>query len=421
MRNLFITILTIISFSANSQNKQEYLRNNRFDLFTAEFQFPEKDFSIIGFGAYHGSAKIEDAEITLLKSLNYSQSIKYYLPETDYSIAHYFNTYLKTGDTLLLKDLVTISGIRVPQERTIEVYNKWKRLKKLNDDLPKKNKLTIVGIDIQVNYKYVSKHILELLKESKNERPAIKEIRQMVNSDTTSYSLGNLSYAHKILKFFVKDYETNKVEYQKFIRNEIELIHIIKNLKISFDFSNEYRNRDNVMYENYLALDSIYNFRNNAQFLRMGFSHIEKSREGPNGYAYFFTRLIENKIFERNKVLTIIGYYTNSEVLWDELYDDAGNYTGYTVEGGFGIGDYEKEFFRGIQDLKDTKISDRTLFKLNNIKSPYTINEPDLIEVIMEGEKSNGDAVKEMSTLDFLDYALLLSNSKASTPIYELK
>lgn len=421
MKQLFITLLTIISFSSYSQNKQEYLKNNRFDLSASKFQFPEKDFTIIGFGAYHGSVKIEDAEIALLKSLNFNKSIKYYLPETDYSIAHYFNKYLIDGDTLLLKDLVTISGMRVPQERTIEVYEKWKKLKKLNDQLPKRDRLTIVGIDIQVNYKYVSKHILELLKESKNERPAIKEIRQMVNSDTTSYSLGDLSFAYKVLKGFVLDYEKNKMEYQKIVSAKAEFNHIIKNLNISFNHSKEYRNRDNVMYENYLSLDSIYNFKDNPQFLRMGFSHIEKSREGSTGYAYFFTRLIENKICEKSKVLSIIGYYTDSEVLWDELYDNTGNYTGYTVEGGFGIGDYEKEYFKGIQNLKDTKVSDKTLFKLNNKNSPYTINEPDLIEIIMEDEKSNGDAVKGMSTLDFLDYALLISNSRASTPIYELK
>ena len=66
-----------------------------------------------------------------MKSLIKNKSIKYYLPETDFSIAHYFNEYLKNGDTILLKDLVTLYGIRVPQERTIEVYKKWQELKNI--------------------------------------------------------------------------------------------------------------------------------------------------------------------------------------------------------------------------------------------------------------------------------------------------
>ena len=39
----------------------------------------------------------------------------------------------------------------------------------------------------------------------------------------------------------------------------------------------------------------------------------------------------------------------------------------------------------------------------------------------MQDEASNSEAVKGMSTLDFLDYAILISDSKASVPIYEMK
>jgi len=420
MNKIFIILLSFLILQSCKQTKIEYLEENRFDLTSTNFEFPQKDFKIIGFGAYHGSSKTEDTEIELLKSLTKNKSIKYYLPETDFSIAHYFNDYLKNGDTILLKDLVTLYGFRVPQERTIEVYQKWKELKKLNDQLTENDKLEVVGIDIQVNYKYVSKHILELIDESENELKPIQGIREMVKTDTTSYELGDLSYAFRILKNFVTDYDGNKDEYQKHVLNKPEFEHIVRNLKISFNFSTEYSDRDKVMYDNYISLDSIYHFKKHPQYLRMGFSHIEKSREGKSGYPYFFARLIENKIYEKNNILSIIGYFTDSKVVWDEQYDDKGNYTGYTVEGGFGIGDYDKEFFRGIQNLKDSKISDLTLFRLNKMESPYINNEPDLIEVIMQDEKSNGESVKGMSTLDFLDYAILISNSKASIPIYEI-
>jgi hypothetical protein len=416
-----ILLLTFVILQSCTQTKTNYLEKNRFNLTSSDFDFPQKDFKIIGFGAYHGSSKTEDVELKLLESLIKNKSIKYYLPETDFSIAHYFNEYLKNGDTILLKDLVTLYGIRAPQERTIEVYKKWQELKKINDKLPIKDKLNIVGIDIQVNYKYVSKHILELINESENERKSIQEIREMVKIDTTSYEFGDLSYAHKILRSFVTDYDNNKSEYQKYINGKPEFEHIIKNLKISFNFSNEYRDRDKIMYNNYLSLDSIYNFKKHPQYLRMGFSHIEKSREGQSGYPYFFTRLIENNVYDKDNILSVIGYFTDSKVVWNELYDKEENYTGYTVEAGFGIGDYEKEFFRGIQNLKDSKISDKTLFRLNKKDSPYAENEPDLIEVIMQDEKSNGKAVKGMSTLDFLDYAILISDSKESIPIYEMK
>ena len=71
-----------------------------------DFIFPQKGFKIMGYGANHGSSKTEDAEIILLKSLIQNGQIKFYVPETDFSIAHFFNEYLNSGDTILLKDLV---------------------------------------------------------------------------------------------------------------------------------------------------------------------------------------------------------------------------------------------------------------------------------------------------------------------------
>ena len=38
----------------------------------------------------------------------------------------------------------------------------------------------------------------------------------------------------------------------------------------------------------------------------------------------------------------------------------------------------------------------------------------------MTDEKSNGELVKGKSTTEFLDYAVLISNSKASVPIEEM-
>jgi hypothetical protein len=240
----------------------------------------------------------------------------------------------------------------------------------------------------------------------------------MVKLDTTSYSLGDLSFAYHKLKGLIVDYEEKKELYKSKINDVKVFEHILKNIKISFE---KKVNREEVIYENYLNLSSIYDFKNKPQFMRIGFFHLEKSRAGKKGNPSFFTRLIENEIYPKDKVLSIIGYLTNSKVVWDETYDDKGNYSGYTVEAGYGIGDYEKEYFRGIQNLKDNKISEKTLFRLNKKESPYIINEPDLIEVIMKDEKSNGDAVKGMSTLDFLDYAILISDSKESIPIYEMK
>ena len=417
-KSILICLLlsTLFSFS---QTKKEYLTKQRFDLHDTSFSFPQKDFKIIGFGAYHGSVKTEATAINLLQSLLRSTDIAYYLPETDYSVAHYFEQFLKTGDTLLLKDLVIHYGTNVPQERSIAVYKKWKKLKEINDQLPSYKKLKVIGIDILTNYKYTTKHLLELLDENQIQSEALNELQQMIKLDTTDYSTRYDSYSKGVLKRFISDVDKRSIIYKSSINDTVTWNHIVKNIKITF--TNFSRLREPTIYQNYIDLSVRFDFRNNPQFLRMGFSHLEKSREGKEGYPYFFTRLIENNIYKKEEVISVIGYLTNSEVLWDELYDDNGKYKGFTTEAGFGIGDYEKEYFRGIDNLKKTKISDQTLFRLNAKNTPYSDNMPDLIDIIMTDEKSNSEAVKGMSTTEFIDYAILISDSPASKPIYELK
>ena len=416
MKNLLAALFLLVIMQSSAQTKEEYLKENRFDITSSNFDFPQKDFKIIGFGAYHGSAKTEQTEFKLLQSLTKDGTIKYYLPETDFSIAHYFNEYLKTGDTLLLKDLIRHYGIRVPQERTIETYKKWKEIKILNDNLPKGKKLTVVGIDFMVSYKYTSKHILEIIDHKSNTDKALQKIVNMVKTDTTDFSPYYDSYSKEILKNFVSQYEENSSKFDPDINDKFAFDHIISNLKISFDSSSH---REETIFKNYSALKNYYIFEENPQFIRFGFLHLEKTREGNS--VSFFTMLLENGIYKPDEVLTVMGYLTESRVLWDAVYDDEGNYESYTTEGGYGIGDYEKEYFLGIDKLKQSKISDITLFRLNKNNTPYSDGIPDLIEVVMTDEESNGDQVKGKSTTDFLDYAILISDSKASTPIEEME
>lgn len=416
MKRIFIAFFTLLSVYNYAQLKADYLKNNRIDITNSEFNFPQHDFNIIGFGAYHGSIKTEEAERALLTSLTKKGTIDFYLPETDYSLGHFFNEYLQTGDTLLLKDLVSNYGARVPQERSIETYQKWKDLKKLNDKLPEQDKIIVVGIDQLVTYKYTSKHLLELLDTDNHQDAAIQKLAEMVELDTTDYSPYYDSYSKKIMKMFVAEYEANTTLFLKNIKNQFAFKHIIQDLKYSF---NPKVNREEVIYNNYIHLDSFYDFKHHPQFVRFGFFHLEKEREGNN--PSFFTRLIENNIFARDKVVSIIGYFTDSRVLWNHVYDENGDYQTYTTEGGYGIGDYDKEYFLGIEALKKSKLSDMTLFKLNATDTPYSDGIPNLIEVVMQDDTSNGEAVKGKSTTEFIDYAILISNSGASTPVEEMK
>ncbi len=414
MKFKLLAIFIVFGQLSFSQSKNDYLKNNRFDLLNPNFEIPQNDFKIIGFGAYHGSQDTETAEKILLEKLIQNKKIKYYLPETDIGIAYYFNQYLKSGDTILLKDLVKHYGNRVPQEKTIETYNKWKNIKKINDNQLEKNKIEIVGIDMIVTYKYTSKLLIDLFQTEKEKYKSYDNLVEMVKIDTTDYSPNYDSYSKNSLKNFLADYENNKTYFQSISKNQKITDNLIENINLTF----KKRDREKTIYDNYLYLSQLYDFQSNPQFVRMGFFHIEKARENNN--PSFFTRLIENKIYDKEKVISIAGFLTKSRVLWDLKYDDKKNYIGYTTEGGYGIGDYWKEYFKGIDKLKKNKISNLTLYRLNNENSPYKKNQTDLMEIKMFLKKSNKNDLKGKTTTDYFDYAILISNSKANNPIEEI-
>lgn len=414
-RVVFIVCFFFLQSAFSQESKQEYLSRNKFDLNKLS-EFPQSDIKIIGFGAYHGSAKTEEAELLLLQAVLKNNNVRFYFPETDYSIAHYFNEYLQNGDEKLLKDLVITYGTRVPQERAVEVFKKWKNLKAINDKLPADKKIKVLGADPIVTYKYTCRHLLLLADAEANQWKKLSELKEMVEKDTANYSPYKESYSKKMLREFVADYESNTKSYERFVKNQKQFDYLIATIKASFEeFS-----REQSIYTNYIALSKMYNFNEGVKFFRYGFAHLMKIREEEH-FASFFTQLIENKVYKKEEIVSVLGYLTKSRVIWDDVYDKQGNYKKSTTKGGFGIGDYSKEYFKGIDELKKQKISDLTLFRLNQPESPYWQNGcSDLMEVIVKPISKHTINYNRKSTAAFIDYAILLSHSKANTSIYKL-
>jgi hypothetical protein len=407
-----LTILCILLIQTIfGQNKIDYLSENRTDIRKDSPQITETDFNIIGFGALHGSAKTYDAELKIISSLLEENLLDYYLIETNYSQAYYFQEYLNTGDEKLLKELTLAFQTMVSQEGTIETFNHWKNIRKLNLKFP--NKFQIIGCDVVNEYRFPIKHILHLTKniDSWDEREKLKKLSLQAELD---FSIWNKE-VNSIVNSFVQDYLANKKKYIELI-NDIETFEfVIGNINRNFE---KKREREKIIFENYMFLHKKLNLNDKKQFAKYGYGHIIKERE--DNYPSFFTRLHENNVYERNKVITVMGYLTKSKVLWDKKYDENGDYKNYTTKSGYGISDYWKEYFKGIKYLKKTKLSDLTMFKLNKEYSPY-LNEADLIEIKMFLKEHNTTKLKGKNTLQFIDYAILISDSKEQVPIEEMK
>ncbi|MEM1327036.1 MAG: hypothetical protein AAGI23_13835 [Bacteroidota bacterium] len=400
-----------ISVCSFSQSKSAYLASNRLDLNTS-FTFPQTDFKLLGFGAIHGSSKTETAEIKLLESLLQNNDIRYYLMEVNYSHGYYFNEFLETGDTILLKELIHDYGYRVSQERSISVYEKWKALYRLNQSLPEAKRLTVIGLEAPYFYKYAIRQIAALTAGQYDNWETLNEIKAAAQLDTTIfYSYKELPIA-EVIKRFVEESEEQSISWA----NEKDMQPLLAHLRLSF----KDENREQQIFENYVALSKFYDFSTNKQFARYGFFHLEKYRER-DSYPPFFARLIDNDIHAKTDVMTVMGYLTDSKVLWNIKKDRNYDYKGYSTKAGYGISDYLLEYFQGIHELKKAQISDLTLFRLNQPDSPYHESEPDLIAIKKIIGRSNRKDVAGKATTQFIDYALLISDSPANVPLAELK
>lgn len=411
MNKILILLFSFSTILIFGQSKKEYLKDNRFDLTSSEFEFPQKNFNIIGFGAFHGSAKTYDAEIKLIQNLKKQNLIDYYIPETNYSQAFFFQQYLETGNEELLKELTLAFQSIVGQEGTVETLEHWKRLRQLNQTYPK-DQIKVIGCDAISEYRFSIKHILILTDKVQNWELK-SELKSKFDNNEINFSTRSKETA-ELLNEFINDYEKYKGIYSDQITDTIGFNHILKNIKYNFDRE---KHREEIIFDNYVYLKSVLDLENKKQFFKYGFMHVEKQRE--DNFPYFFTRIIEQNVYDRNNVITIMGYLTKSKVLWDKIYDKQGNYETFTIEKGYGIGDYWKEYFKGIGKLKRTKLSDITLFKLNSENSPYKKG-TDLIEVKLLLKKSNGKSLKGKPTTDFIDYAILISNSENQIPLEEI-
>lgn len=390
-------LLIILSMHSNNvlaQSKTEFLKHNRYDINKTAPPILKSNTRIIGFGAYHGSAKTEVAELIILENLIKTKELKYYLPEVDVCLAYYFNQYLKTGNETLLKELVISYGKRVPHEQSYQTFEKWRSLYQL---LKKYNyKITVIGPDFLIPCRLTFKYILQLLQDKANIID-LSDIENRYKSLTTG-AKSTWDENIEVLATFLPKYEANRDK----IEPNFELVFLMNLIK---EAVLDNKSRENVIFENYVKLANEYKLSNNLQFVRMGFSHLIKSRFCPG--SSFFTKLIENKIYQSSEIITILGYLTQSRVQYDN-----------STKGNSNIGDSWREHYLGIKYLKRNRISDLTLFHINKINSPYRNDCLDLISVCKPFRKNDYKKYTiGKTTTDFLDYALLISNSAANVKL----
>lgn len=380
--------------------KKAFLAERAQALAEADIRFPDS-VCMWGFGAFHGSAKTEDAELLLLEKVLTERDSVWYFPETDFSTAHYFESYLHSGNDSLLRQLVTAYGMRVPQERTVEVYEKWRRLR----TLVRGRNFRVIGVDPICSPVFAMRYLLDSMPDE-----AWCWRKQLMRLFEVPGAVTRLEY-EELLQHVLADYAARPEYYAAHVRDSISYGYVIRDLR----HLNE--RREPAIVRNYMQLDARFDFRSRAQVVRMGVGHILKEQQ--DGWHSFFNRLVALGVYRREEICTIQCFLTRSRVVWNEQWDQNGNYAGYTTKGAWGVADSWRERFKGIRRLK--AYGDMTYFDLRGQGSPYA-QAGCLDLVVCRRPFGCSECCPEgAATLDYLDAAVLIRDSRASRPIYELE
>ncbi|MCC9165229.1 hypothetical protein [Pontibacter harenae] len=133
-----------------THNKQDItLRFKRDELDTRLFDDTFYNSQVFFLGESHGYADVQLVDKYMLMHLNRELGVRHYIAEMDSIRAYRLNLFLEqdTKDSLLLKQVVRDIRMRIPQQSSKELYQKWLDIYDYNKTLPDSLKITVIGVD----------------------------------------------------------------------------------------------------------------------------------------------------------------------------------------------------------------------------------------------------------------------------------
>ncbi|WP_372714174.1 hypothetical protein, partial [Ilyobacter sp.] len=332
--SIFLLVLTISACS--NIEKSEYLDKNKSEL---KASYDSSDYNkltgdlnandIFLAGEMHGIKENYTLRLNLLMFLNENAGVRHYLAEMGYSSSFYMNKYLSTGDERYL--FLVTNSIAGSYDHSAEDVEFWRRLYTYNKSLPEKEKIKIVGLDLEHQFWISILHLNSILKD-KNLGPEIGEVLKELDT-LSSYICPNMKNTENILKNIQKvkisslskitknisiDLKNRKQIYKKqlnkdefydlefILSNSIDTERIYKNVADSHYFNDE---REKSIYNNFLK---VYSHFDKAKYFGQwgGFHILQKSRSTE---ATFASYLNQSTSPVKGKVVSIKFVYDNQK------------------------------------------------------------------------------------------------------------
>ncbi|WP_299760231.1 hypothetical protein [uncultured Pontibacter sp.] len=381
--------------------------DNRFGIFDETF-YANKVFLL---GEVHGYAMPQELDFELLKHLNQTLGLKYYLAEVDYSQAHFLNEYLRTGDEALLRYVFQTWVEQNAQWGNQNFYQKLQKIYDLNKSLPDDRKIRIFGVDKIQDIAVTKRHLGELL-QNKQEGIVLDSLTKLVQNDADTTEMLP-AFASRLMQ----ETDMGKPLKEYMASGQTEVQHILQNLA----YRHDQVKRDSVMFLNMASLTTINNLQNEQFYGMWGIFHTLQTSVN-NGFRPFAALLKYNESPFKGKVVSINILANDSEnMIPARMMPEALNKGNAYVNTTWVNNDGPLVFVDGIKDLKAvTKKNSITIFKVDAENSPYrTSSRLAETTILIPNQGIKPDAENPTIT-QACQYVVLIRNSKALTPIKTL-
>lgn len=403
-------IYVLISQGTESDPHQAYLKKNMegIDLGSSPaFQIFDSGFyqnQVFLLGETHGYQIPQELDFAMLKHLNATAGVRYYLAEIDYCQAWFLNKYLRSGDESFLQTVFE-PWINQAQWGSKEFYNKIKKIRTLNASLPADRKVQFLGVDKIQSVPTVKAFLREFLTEVNYQSTPGSQIDSL-----RAYLLGEAAPREAIGRVagkVLEDMEKKEAFYRELLGEHCTSFrHFIQNVA----YLDSEVPRDSLMLSNLIFLTNQSGLAREKMYGLWGYYH---TLQAPLRIGVPFAALIKQSDLPfNNKVVSLNILSLGSDMMIPPGFKPqppAGKVGYFNNNGPF-------VFVEGIKDLKAlTDKNSVTIFKLNNENSPYRHSQR-LARVKTWVARSFIPA-DDAATTDLFQYVVLVRDSEALTPL----
>jgi hypothetical protein len=345
---------------------------------------------VIFLGESHGIATNDDVNFALFTYLHETAGVRTYIAETGYSMGHFLNEYVQTGDIDLLRKIYRMLEGTTAWNQAQFAF--WQRVYAWNQTLPEAERVRVVGLDVEHQYPIGVWYLATLLPESPPENFA-----EPVTVSRAMFEDGqwDTSACKSAVNALLDAMAAHPDAAMTYLGANFDKVHLVlRSLQAGFVFYTTENNhtadvaRYHYMAETYFALG----LQDETVYGKWGAEHVYQAQY--RGIEHIAKLLDDEQSPVAGRVLSIASVYVDST----QLYKDDGDYA---------IGAYDAPVRIG-GPLRQAAAGDITLFQLTGSTSPFAQG-----LYLMAYPTAGG------VTTDYVQFVILMQGAEAAKPLGE--